>query len=127
MSETHTTVDPAAHAGEHSPYLKVFFALLVFTLVEYFYAGIFKNSFTTLVLGLMFWAVLKATLVGWYFMHLKFEGKWVYSLLVPAGILGIIFVFALLPDIGFSPIPDEGTAEDEASALAPLDPGIIRA
>ena len=42
----------------------------------------------------MFWAIIKASLVGWYFMHLKFEGKWVYSMLVPAGILAAVFIFA---------------------------------
>ena len=29
-------------------------------------------------------------MVGWYFMHLKFEGNWVYGMLVPAGILAMI-------------------------------------
>ena len=32
--------------------------------------------------------------MGWYFMHLKFEGNWVYAMLVPAGILAMILSFA---------------------------------
>ena len=43
-------------------------------------------------------AGIKAGLVGWYFMHLKFEGKWVYLLIVPAIILATILVLALIPD-----------------------------
>ena len=84
------THEQELHVESHAPYLKVFAALAVFTAIEYFYARIFKDSFAVLVLGLMFWAVIKASMVGWYFMHLKFEGKWVYYMLVPAGILAII-------------------------------------
>jgi cytochrome c oxidase subunit 4 len=125
MSETNLTQDQEIYVESHAPYLKVFFALLVLTLIEYFYAHIFKDSFATLVLGLMFWAVVKASLVGWYFMHLKFEGRWVYYMLVPAGILAAVFIFALTPDIAMQPAIDEGTSEDEASSFisAPYSPG----
>ena len=72
----------------------------------------------------MFWAVIKASLVGWYFMHLKFEGKWVYFMLVPAGILAMILIFALIPDIGdaagdrgeYRPRGDRNPDETGASA-----------
>ena len=125
MAETNLTHDQEMHAESHAPYLKVFFALAIFTAIEYFYARIFKDTFTTLVLGLMFWAVIKASMVGWYFMHLKFEGRWVYYMLVPAGILAMVFIFTLTPDIGMTPGEDVGGGEDDPSAaiFAPLDPG----
>jgi cytochrome c oxidase subunit 4 len=125
MADTNLTHDQEMAVESHAPYLKVFFALAVFTAIEYFYAHVFKDSFGVLVLGLMFWAVLKASLVGWYFMHLKFEGRWVYYMLIPAGILAAVFIFALMPDIALQPILDEGTAEDDTNtaASAPLVPG----
>ena len=59
-------------------------------------------------------------MVGWYFMHLKFEGNWVYVMLVPAGILAIDPHVALIPDIAMQPVTEEnprGRGID--SALAP--------
>ncbi len=38
-----------------------------------------KDFFLILLVGLLLLAGIKAGLVGWYFMHLKFEGKWVYA------------------------------------------------
>ena len=124
MAEPHLTADQEMVVESHAPYIRVFLALAVFTTIEYFYARVFKDSFTTLVLGLMFWAVIKASLVGWYFMHLKYEGNWVYGMLVPAAILASIFVFLLIPDIAMPPLADESPAEEEVTAVAPLVPGL---
>lgn len=78
------------------------------TLVPAFILAIFP---VPLVLGLMVLAVTKATLVGLYFMHLKYEGNWVYFMLVPAGILAMVFIFALYPDIGMQPTDEELNAQ----------------
>ena len=44
----------AEHATEaHAPYLKVWAALAVLTVVEYYYASIFKDHFLILLLGLL--------------------------------------------------------------------------
>jgi cytochrome c oxidase subunit IV len=107
----------AEHATEaHAPYLKVFAALAILTAVEYYYASFLKDHFAVLVLGLLLLAVIKAGLVGWYFMHLKFEGNWVYILLVPAMILATIIVLALTPDMVLKPIPEENPGEETDSA-----------
>jgi cytochrome c oxidase subunit 4 len=101
------------HAAEaHAPYLKVWAALAVLTLVEYFYAFAFKELFLILVLGLLFWAVIKAGLVGWFFMHLKFEGKWVYILIVPAFVLATVLVLALMPDMAMQPETEENPGSE---------------
>jgi cytochrome c oxidase subunit IV len=125
MSEPNVTHDQEMEVESHAPYGKVWLALLVLTLIEYFYAHIFKDAFATLVLGLMFWAVIKASLVGWYFMHLKFEGRWVYYMLIPAGILAAVLIFALMPDIASQKeeVEGEGNAESVAAIFAPLVPG----
>ena len=129
MADTHLTASEEMEVEAHAPYIKVWFALLVLTIIEYFYAMIFTNSFATLVLGLMFVAVIKAGLVGWYFMHLKYEGNWVYGMLVPAGILACVLVFLLIPDIAMS-LGAESTADEEGISSttipAPLSPGALR-
>jgi cytochrome c oxidase subunit 4 len=119
------------HVESHAPYLKVFAALAVLTLIEYFYAKFTQNHFLVLVLGLMFWAIIKASMVGWYFMHLKFEGTWVYYMLVPAGCLAVILTLALMPDLAMQPVTEENPHEEEESAemsrLGPdASPPVIR-
>ncbi len=124
MAETNLTYEQEQHVESHAPYLRVFFALLILTIVEYFYAKLMSDGFVSLILGLMMLAIVKAMLVAWYFMHLKFEGRWVYIMLVPAGILMMVLIFALYPDIGMqrSVYPDYSD-EEEASASSLLDPG----
>ncbi|MEJ7639000.1 MAG: cytochrome C oxidase subunit IV family protein [Singulisphaera sp.] len=126
MAETNLTADQEMHVESHAPYLKVFFALLIFTVMEYFYAML-PISFLALVVGLMAMAITKATLVGWYFMHLKFEGRWVYFMLVPAGVLATIFVLALYPDIGMQPISEQPASEEEVGVVVPGPPGVVPA
>jgi cytochrome c oxidase subunit 4 len=125
MAETNLTHDQEMHVESHAPYIKVWAALAVLTLIEYLYAKGLKDAFAVLVIGLMFWAVIKASLVGWYFMHLKFEGKWVYGMLVPAGLLALVFVFALIPDIVLHEPEVPEAEEEEAAVLAPLAPGSL--
>jgi cytochrome c oxidase subunit 4 len=84
-------------------YFRVFVALFVFTILEYVYAMLTQSHFLALVLGLVALAVTKATLVAMFFMHLKFEGRWVYLLLAPVGVLATALVLALVPDIGLPP------------------------
>ena len=125
MTEPHRTYDEQQHVESHAPYMKVFFALLIFTVLEYFYAKLASGmgfSLGALVLGLMTLAVTKAGLVGYYFMHLKFEGRWVYLMLIPASILALVLIFALYPDIGQQRTADEDAVDDEV-ASAPLVPG----
>src|SRR5215210_5148398 len=123
MDPTNLTAGQHEHAESHvKTYLKVFVVLLVFTVLEYFYAKFasrFQFHIALLILGLMTLAVTKAVLVAMYFMHLKFEGRWVYLMLVPAGILATVFIVALAPDIALQPGAPPTTVEDEESSLGP--------
>ncbi len=97
-----------AHGGHEGPhvmaYLIVFAALAVFTLVSFAanYAAAQERQWIStyasfvIILGV---AVVKATLVGMYFMHLKFDWGRLYFMIVPAFILGTVMVIVLLPDI----------------------------
>jgi cytochrome c oxidase subunit IV len=102
----------------HAPYLWVWFWLAILTGVEYFYAAGLKDFFTILLVGLLILAGVKAGMVGWYFMHLKFEGKWVYLLIVPAIILAAVLVLALVPDQALKPADIE---QEENSGVLPAN------
>ena len=104
------TPEQERYVESHAPYLKVFGALLVFTVMEYAYARFLPLPFLYLVLGLMTMAIIKATLVGMYFMHLKFEGRWIYMILVPVGFLAVVVVVGLMPDMVLHEHADRGPA-----------------
>ncbi len=66
-------------------------------------------------------AAFKASYVMRYFMHLKFEGKWKYVILLPTTVLALAIPFALAPDIGIHyydvDVPQQNTLlEKEAIA-----------
>jgi len=123
MAETNLTHEQEMEVESHTAqYMKVFFILLIFTILEYCYASFLHLSFFTLVLGLMAMALFKASLVGLYFMHLKFEGKWVYGLLIPAGILACVLTFGLAPDVAMQPVTEENP-DLEGIETTPIQPG----
>jgi cytochrome c oxidase subunit 4 len=105
----------------HAPYLKVWAALAVLTAIEYFYALIFKDRFLILVLGLVTLALVKASMVGWYFMHLKFEKRWVYLLIVPACVMAVLLTLMLYPDMAMRPVDEEIPTEEEAQVAPASD------
>jgi cytochrome c oxidase subunit 4 len=124
MTDTNTDHghDHHDHATIVRTYRNVFLVLLVFTILEYAYATWAPVGFVALVLGLMIMACTKAALVGLYFMHLKFEGRWVYAFLIPAGILAMVLVGGLTPDVAMQPITEENP-DIENTPPAPVQPG----
>lgn len=120
MAEPSLTQDQELQVESHAPYLKVFAWLTFLTAIEYFWAHWFKDALFGLVVGLLFYAIVKASMVGWYFMHLKFEGKWVYGWLIPGAIFAVILTTALIPDVAMQPETDENFSEDvTVQRLAP--------
>jgi caa(3)-type oxidase subunit IV len=93
---------------DRKSYYKVFFALLVLTLVEvavpylaHKYKGLhgayeaklffsFTPHWSSLALYLL--SIVKAALVGLFFMHLKFETKWLKFIAILPGIAGFYAV-----------------------------------
>jgi cytochrome c oxidase subunit 4 len=122
---TPTTVIMAEqqHTSHVRAYLRVFVALLLLTLAEYVYAKIFAGSSPALLIGgLMLMAVAKAGLVGLFFMHLLFEGRWKYLVLIPTTFLAVVTVAGLVPDIGFRQGPEvEAAIKSESIDAAPAD------
>jgi cytochrome c oxidase subunit 4 len=74
--------------------------------------------FTAFLLILLV-AILKASLVGWYFMHLKWDWKLLYFLIIPAFIMGAMMMVVLMPDIFLGPIHDGNETLQIARELAP--------
>ncbi len=74
-------------------YMAIFWWLAAFTAVEVGYSSILPHTHKTLlILGLVGFAAIKATLVALYFMHLKFERKSLGIIVGSTLILGVILV-----------------------------------
>jgi cytochrome c oxidase subunit 4 len=91
-------------AGQHAEpsrnvYLAVFAVLCVCTAVSFLVnmaepvLGVKTGAMIILIV-----AVLKATLVTMYFMHVKFDWKRVYFLIIPVAILAGMMMVVLMPD-----------------------------
>jgi cytochrome c oxidase subunit 4 len=93
MEQVNTT-----HASVKT-YLLVFLALAVLTggTVLLSYAGFSHN--TAVVLAILI-ATTKCTLIGAFFMHLKWESKGIYALLFTALFFVAVLILAVIPDIG---------------------------
>src|SRR5262245_26453747 len=101
--------EPDSHHAyaEHAPrvnYLLIFYALCVCTVLSWVADKAFEwgwiNSKRMIAVMVLAVAVAKAQYVMRYFMHLKFEGKWKFVLLLPTAILACGIPLALAPDIG---------------------------
>ncbi|HEY1233594.1 MAG TPA: cytochrome C oxidase subunit IV family protein [Candidatus Binatia bacterium] len=85
-------------AHSTSAYIKVFYVLLVLTIVEVaiVYLGLPK---LLLVALLVIFAVWKASLVAMHFMHLKFEKRTLALVAVTPFVLCVFLILMLMPDI----------------------------
>ncbi len=82
-------------SSEHKTpnYMAVFWWLAAFTAVEVAYSSLLPHEHKILlIVGLVGFAAIKATLVALFFMHLKFERKSLGIIVGSTLILGIILV-----------------------------------
>jgi cytochrome c oxidase subunit 4 len=96
--EPHASSEAAAH--HYVPYMKVFGALVTLTIITVC-IGIFlrfESEAVNVLLALLI-AATKASLVAFFFMHLKFESKLIYMIFIVPLALCVLLVVALLPDI----------------------------
>jgi cytochrome c oxidase subunit 4 len=122
MAETYATHEQQERAEAEAPYLKVWGALLVLTVAEYLWARFLAGSTAALVGGLLAMAAVKAALVALYFMHVKFEGRWIYGLIAPVVFMAAVVVLGLVPDMVFP--PREGESAEVAGAAAPVQTSV---
>jgi caa(3)-type oxidase subunit IV len=64
-------------------------------------------------------AIIKATLVGMYFMHLKWDWKLLYFLIIPVFIMGTMMMVVLLPDIFLGPSHEMAEGYEIAEKVQP--------
>jgi len=90
------------HDSKHFNPEKVFLYLFLFTIAEVGW-GIAGKNFAwnrpMLWGGLLFFATLKGWLIAVYFMHLKFEGWVVKSLILPTPFLILVIFGYVMPDV----------------------------
>lgn len=90
----------SAAAPHHAVnYLAIFALLTALTVVTVAVAFVHIRSETVKVLVALLIASIKAAFVALYFMHLKFEGKLIYLILLLPIFLCIVLVVSLIPDI----------------------------
>lgn len=85
-------------------YLAVFVILVILTVVTVVVALVDLKSEVARILLALTIASVKASAVVLYFMHVKFEGKLIYLILLVPITFSIMLVIALLPDITFAPV-----------------------
>jgi cytochrome c oxidase subunit IV len=83
-----------SESAHKSPnYMTIFWWLAGFTAVEVAYSSLLPHTHKALlILGLVGFAAIKATLVALYFMHLRFERKSLGVIFASTLILGVILV-----------------------------------
>jgi cytochrome c oxidase subunit IV len=96
MTELHNAEAHGEHPDPTKAYLVVFGSLSVFTAVSFVVYELLPKHISFIIILAV--AVIKATLVGMYFMHLKWDWAKLYFLIIPAFILGIMMMFVFLPD-----------------------------
>jgi cytochrome c oxidase subunit 4 len=95
----------ALHGPNYQVYTVIAVALSIFTAVSFVVNVLVRDHYLTAVMGFLVIlgvAIVKATLVGMYFMHIKYDWRLLYFLLVPAFILATMMAIVLLPDIVFA-------------------------
>lgn len=108
----HSPQQNAAHGeaghGEHAHggtglYVKVFLALCGLTACSFFTVSDYWPFHATPAVGWVFMMAVsctKALLVMTFFMHLLWEANWKYVLTIPASLMSVFLVIALVPDVG---------------------------
>jgi len=95
--EPHGHSEPMPHHKVN--YVLIFALLVALTAITVMVAFLHLHSELAKVLVALTIASIKAAFVALYFMHLKFEGKLIYLVLVVPVSLCIVLVIALIPDI----------------------------
>ena len=100
-------------------YVAIFALLVALTVVTVIVAFVHIQSEIVKVLIALTIASIKASFVALYFMHLKFEGKLIYLILLLPVFLCIVLVIALIPDVVHAHLFVDFTGRGGAGALGP--------
>ena len=116
----HTTHAAGDEAHDTRVYWYVFFALTVLTGASFFTYSRYWPFHDTPAVGWTFMmavSVTKALLVMLFFMHLKYEANWKYVLTIPASVMAVFLIIALVPDVMWRYEPGTGGTEPSVERL----------
>ncbi|HGY92602.1 MAG TPA: hypothetical protein ENK43_15650 [Planctomycetes bacterium] len=91
-------IEHELHGEQHADYTAIWFVLAIMTLFEWKLSAWFKVEGLSLWMALSVMAVVKAALVALYFMHLKFEKRTIFAILVLPFVLALCLFFLVSPD-----------------------------
>jgi cytochrome c oxidase subunit 4 len=91
---------PEHHGGSIRTFFMVFIALCLLTGISFTSAIVFHSTPVVSWVIMMAISCVKALLVISFFMHLLWEANWKYVLTVPASIMSLLLLLALVPDVG---------------------------
>jgi|SoiMethySBSTD1v2_1073268.scaffolds.fasta_scaffold2795776_1 cytochrome c oxidase subunit 4 len=95
--EPHGTTVPMPH--HHVNYFAIFGTLVALTILTVAVAFIHIENELIKVLVALAIASVKALCVALFFMHLKFEGKLIYTIFIVPLLLCVLLTVALIPDV----------------------------
>ncbi len=100
--EAHGVTVPVPH--HHVNYYAIFASLVVLTAITVGVYFLHPTSELVKILLALLIASVKAILVAYFFMHLKFEGKLIYTIFIVPLLLCVLLVVALIPDVLRGPL-----------------------
>jgi cytochrome c oxidase subunit 4 len=107
-------------------YVTVAVALVFLTACSYWtYTPLwpFGENLAIKRLWMMAVSCTKAMLVILFFMHLKWEANWKWVLTVPASIMSMLLIFALVPDVGLRYVETTFAGPSHNRLTYAADPG----
>ncbi|MBI4368102.1 MAG: cytochrome C oxidase subunit IV family protein [Candidatus Omnitrophica bacterium] len=95
VQQSNVTSQEAVH--QRPNYAAIFWALLILTILEIIVANL-PASKPLAVAGLVFLAIVKASLVALFYMHLKFEKFVIYLIVIFPLFLAVVLTLMILAD-----------------------------
>ncbi len=81
----------------HPPYVTIYFILVILTFASIFISQIVhRKHVPPFVFSI---STIKALLIALFYMHLKYENRWIISLAIIPLIIFAIILFVFMPDI----------------------------
>jgi len=84
-------------AHHHPPYVTIYFILVILTFASIFISQIIHRKHAPPFVFAI--STIKALLIALFYMHLKYENRWVIALAVIPLIIFTIILFVFMPDI----------------------------
>lgn len=96
MEHSATPSPEAAHHPTPATYIGIFRWLALFTVIELALSFLPASADAIKIPALVAFAVVKATLVVLYYMHLRYDSRW-YAVLLGAGVFFALLAGRFLP------------------------------